>query len=435
LIDRYTRPQMAAVWDEQTKLGHWLKIEILATECRAAKGLVPAKDLDTIKARAAFDVERVKEIERKTRHDVAAFIDNLTENIGPAAKHLHYGMTSSDVLDTALALQMRDAAGLLLEGLDGLLRVTVAKAREHAHSFMAGRTHGIHAEPTTFGLKVAGWAFELDRGRERLQRARKAVSAGKLSGVVGTFAGGDPDIEAYVCEALGLDRDPASTQVIARDRHAELTAAMAILAGTLDRIATEIRHLARTEVAEVQEPFVTGEQKGSSAMPHKRNPWRFERMSGMARIVRAAVTPAVENQALWHERDISHSSVERVMLPDACLALDFMLAEATALLDGMVVDTERMLDNMEVSYGLMFSQNVLLKLIDKGLQRDEAYRIVQKAAATAWETGTHLRAVLSNTPEVTSRFRATELDDFFDEARYLEHVDHVIKRLDEIEIN
>jgi adenylosuccinate lyase len=434
LIDRYTRPQMAAVWDEQTKLGHWLRIEILATECRAGKGLVPAEDLETIKARASFDVERVKQIERKTRHDVAAFIDNLTENIGPAAKHLHYGMTSSDVLDTALALQMRDAADLLLAGVESLLRVTVAKAREHVHSFMAGRTHGIHAEPTTFGLKVAGWAFELDRGRERLRRARRAVSAGKLSGVVGTFAGGDPDIEAYVCDALGLDRDPASTQVVARDRHAELTSAMAILAGTIDRIATEMRHLARTEVAEVQEPFVTGEQKGSSAMPHKRNPWRFERMSGMARIVRAAVTPAIENQALWHERDISHSSVERVMLPDACMALDFMLAEAADLLEGMVVDTQRMLDNMEASYGLMFSQNVLLKLIDKGLQRDEAYRIVQKAAGAAWETGTHLRAVLSNTPEVISRFRAPELDDLFDEARYLEHVDQVIKRLDEIEI-
>ncbi len=425
---------MAAVWSEHTKLSHWLRIEILATECRAGKGEVPMEDLQTIKSRAAFDVDRVKEIERKTRHDVAAFIDNLTENIGPAARHLHYGMTSSDVLDTALALQMRDAADLLIAGAGDLLRATVSKAREHAHSFMAGRTHGIHAEPTTFGLKVAGWAFELDRGRERLHRARRAISAGKLSGVVGTFAGGDPDIEAYVCEALGLEPDPASTQVVARDRHAELTSALAILAGTLDRIATEMRHLARTEVAEVQEPFVAGEQKGSSAMPHKRNPWRFERMSGMARIVRAAVTPAVENQALWHERDISHSSVERVMLPDACLALDFMLAEATTLLEGMVVDTERMLENMEVSYGLMFSQNVLLHLIDSGMPRDDAYRLVQKGAVAAWETRTHLRSVLSNTPEVTSRFRATELDDFFDEARYLEHVDHVIKRLDQIVI-
>ncbi|HEX2149064.1 MAG TPA: lyase family protein, partial [Actinomycetota bacterium] len=269
----------------------------------------------------------------------------------------------------------------------------------------------------------------------RLRRARRAVSAGKLSGVVGTSAGGNPEIEVYVCGKLGLDRDPGSTQVVSRDRHAEFTAAMSILAGTLDRIATEMRHLARTEVAEVQEPFVTGEQKGSSAMPHKRNPWRFERMSGMARIVRAALTPAIENQALWHERDISHSSVERVMLPDACLALDFMLNEATVLLDKMSVDTERMLENMEISYGLMFSQNVLLKLIDKGLQRDEAYRVVQKAAGTAWETRSHLRSVLSSTPEVTSRFRATELDDLFDEARYLEHVDHVIKRLDEIEIS
>jgi adenylosuccinate lyase len=434
LIDRYTRPEMAAVWSEQTKLNNWLKIEILATECRTNKGEVPAEDLETIKAKATFDVDRVAEIEKKTRHDVAAFIDNVTENVGPAARHLHYGMTSSDVLDTGLALQMRDAADLLLAGVDALIKVCVARSREHAHSFMAGRTHGIHAEPTTFGLKVAGWAFELDRGRERLRRARKAVAAGKLSGVVGTFAGGDPDIEVYVCEKLALDRDPGSTQVVARDRHAEFTAAMSILAGSLDRIATEMRHLARTEVAEVQEPFVTGEQKGSSAMPHKRNPWRFERMSGMARIVRAALTPAIENQALWHERDISHSSVERVLLPDACLALDFMLNEATVLLDKMSVDTERMLENMDISYGLMFSQNVLLKLIDKGLQRDEAYRVVQKAAGTAWETRSHLRSVLSHAPEVTSRFRATELDDLFDEARYLEHVDHVIKRLDEIQL-
>ena len=424
---------MAGVWSEQTKLSHWLNIEILATEARVKRGEVPAEDLETIRAKAAFDVDRVKEIERKTRHDVAAFLDNLAENIGPTSRWLHFGMTSSDVLDTGLALQMRDAADLLLKGLDGLIAVTIRRAREHAGSFMSGRTHGIHAEPITFGLKLAGWAFELDRDRTRLRTARRTISAGKISGVVGTFAGGDPEIERYVCDALGLEPDPCSTQVIARDRHAELTATLGIIAGTLDRIATEIRHLARTEVAEVQEPFATGEQKGSSAMPHKRNPWRCERLSGMARIVRASVTPAIENMALWHERDISHSSVERVMLPDACMALDFMLAEATALVDGMVVDTRRMLENMEESHGLMFSQKLLLGLIEKGMPRNDAYRVVQKASATAWETHSHLRGVLSNTPEVTSRLGPVELDDVFDEERYLEHVGHAIDRMKEIE--
>lgn len=433
MIDRYTRPQMAAVWAEQNKLDHWLQIEILATEVRFERGEVPAEEMAAIKDKAAFDVERIKEIERKTRHDVAAFLDNLAETIGPAAKHLHYGMTSSDVLDTALALQMRDAVDLLLEGLEGLIEVTIAGARRHARAFMAGRTHGIHAEPTTFGLKMAGWAFELDRDRQRLRRAREAVAAGKLSGVVGTFSVLDPGIEAEVCKRLGLQPDPASTQVIARDRHAELSSAMAITAGTLDRIATEVRHLARTEVAEVAEPFKSGEQKGSSAMPHKRNPWRFERMSGMARIVRGAMVPAVENMALWHERDISHSSVERVMLPDACMALDFMLAEATELVGGLVVDTRRMLENMEDSFGLMFSHNLLLKLIDRGMQRDEAYRVVQKASSGAWEAKMHLRTTLSAVQEVTSRMSPAEIDDVFDEERYLEHVDHVINRLSEIE--
>lgn len=433
MIDRYTRPQMAAIFSEQAKLEHWLQIEILATEVRAERGEVPAEDLEVIKQKAAFDVERVKEIERKTRHDVAAFLDNLSETIGPAAKHLHYGMTSSDVLDTTLALQLREASDLLLEGLEGLIEVTIAGARRYARAFMAGRTHGVHAEPTTFGLKMAGWAFELDRGRRRLRRAREAVSAGKLSGVVGTFSALEPGIEAEVCKRLGLQPDPASTQVISRDRHAELSCAMGILAGTLDRIATEIRHLARTEVAEVAEPFAAGEQKGSSAMPHKRNPWRCERLSGMARIVRAGITPALENMALWHERDISHSSVERVMLPDACTALDFMLAEATVLLDGLVVDEGRMLDNMEASYGLMFSHNLLLKLIDRGMQRDEAYRVVQKSSSGAWQARMHLRTTLSSIPEVTTRMSPAEIDDVFDEERYLEHVDHIINRLSEIE--
>ncbi|MDQ4148598.1 MAG: adenylosuccinate lyase [Actinomycetota bacterium] len=430
MIERYTRPKMAKVWSEQAKLSHWLRIEILATEARARRGEVPAEDLEEIKQKASFDIARVKEIERRTRHDVAAFLDNVAETVGPASRHLHYGMTSSDVLDTALALQMTEAADLILEEVSTLIEITVRRARECAGYVMAGRTHGIHAEPTSFGLKMAGWAFELHRGRERLRRARAAVSVGKLSGVVGTYSGLDPDIEEYVCHHLGLEPDPAATQVVSRDRHAEFSTALAILAGTIERIATEIRHLARTEVGEAEEPFAEGEQKGSSAMPHKRNPWRCERLCGLARIVRAGVIPAIEDIALWHERDISHSSVERVMLPDACFAIDFMLAETAELLDGLVVHPDRMRQNLEASLGLMFSQSVLLKLIDSGMLRDDAYRLVQAAASTAWKEGRHLREVLKEDSEASSRL---SVDEAFDERRYVGHVDEVLDRLSRIE--
>lgn len=424
---------MGQVWSEERKLSHWLRIEILATEARVRRGEVGEEDLNEIKKRASVDVARVKELERKTRHDVAAFLDHLAETIGPASRHLHYGMTSSDVLDTGLALQMRDAADLILDGLIGLIGIASRRAKEFSGAAMAGRTHGIHAEPTTFGLKLAGWAFEMDRDRERLMRARSSISVGKLSGVVGTYSGLDPDIEEYVCSALDLQPDPSSTQVISRDRHAEFVSALAILAGSIDRIFTEIRHLARTEVGEVEEPFAEGEQKGSSAMPHKRNPWRSERLCGLARIVRAGVTPAIENIALWHERDISHSSVERVMLPDACYAVDFMIAEAAEILDGLVVHPDRMRRNLDASHGMMFSQMVLLKLIDAGMLRDEAYRVVQKAAAAAWKDGIHLREVLKSAPEVSSRLNEKEIDEAFDQERYVGNVDRVIERLGRIE--
>jgi len=432
LIDRYTRPEMAAVWSEDAKLGHWLRIEILAVEARVIKGEVPAQDLAEIKARAAFDLARVAEIERVTRHDVAAFLDNVAENVGPAARHLHYGMTSSDVLDTGLALQLVTAADLLLAGVRAARDTTVALARRYADVPMVARTHGIHAEPTSFGLKAAGWAFELERGRERLVRAREAVAVGKVSGVVGTYSQLPPDIEEYICERLGLEPDPASTQVISRDRHAEYAAALAGVAASIERIFTEIRHLARTEVREVEESFAEGAQKGSSAMPHKRNPWRAERLCGLARVVRAGVVPAYENVALWHERDISHSSVERVLLPDACLALDFMLAEATELLGTLGVFPERMLANLEASGGVVFSQSVLLALIDAGLSRDHAYRIVQESAMEAWREGTHLRDVLRGSA-AAELLTPEQIDDCFDPSRYLRHAGSVIDRLATLE--
>lgn len=432
MIDRYTRPEMAAVWSEETKLAHWLAIEILAVEARVHLGDVPQSDLDEIKAKATFDIERIADLERKTQHDVAAFVDNISENVGPASRHIHYGMTSSDVLDTALSLQLCDAADLLLTGLDALIEVLVRRAREHASTVCVGRTHGIHAEPTTFGLKISGWAWELYRGRNRLLLAKQEVSVGKLSGVVGTYSQLPPEIESYVCEQLGLVPDPASTQVIARDRHAAYGARLALIASSIERIATEIRHLARTEVGEVQEPFTEGEQKGSSAMPHKRNPWRSERLCGLARIVRAGVIPAMENISLWHERDISHSSVERVLVPDACLVLDFMIAECTDIVSNLIVDAKRMAENMGLSYGLVFSQNVLLKLIDAGCTRDEAYRIVQESSMHAWKGRTHLQEVLKGNAEIRSRLTEDEIDASFSVARYVRHAQEIIDRLEKI---
>jgi len=432
LIDRYTREEMGEVFSDHSRFSHWLRIEILAVEARAARGDVPQEDLETIRTKAAFDVGRIKEIERKTRHDVAAFVDNVSENIGPAARHLHYGMTSSDVLDTAFSLQLGEAADLLLRDIHDLVGVTAELAKEHQASVTAGRTHGIHAEPTTFGLKAAGWAFELERGLKRLRSATLAIKVGKLSGAVGTYSQLDPQIEKYVCDKLGLKQDSASTQVISRDRHAQFICALALVAATLERIAVEIRHLTRTEVGEVEEPFAEGEQKGSSAMPHKRNPWRSERMVGLARVVRSAVGPALEDVALWHERDISHSSVERIVFPDACIALDFMLAEAIELLEGLVIYPDRMRHNMDASYGVLFSQNILLKLIDQGLSRDEAYRLVQESATSAVETKTHLRQVLGARPETSSLLSTEEIEQCFDETRYVAHAGEIIQRLESL---
>jgi adenylosuccinate lyase len=432
MIPRYVLPEMAAVWSDDARFGHWLEIEILVAEALAGLGVVPDADAREIRATASFDAERVAEVEHVTRHDVAAFVQVVAASVGPAGRWVHYGLTSSDVLDTGLALQLRDASDLLLERLERLLAVAKQIALGNRDVVMAGRTHGVVAEPTSFGHKVALWAFELDRDRDRLRRAREAVGVGAISGAVGTYAQVDPRVEEEVCAKLGLRAAEASSQIVARDRHAELMAALAITASSLDAIATEIRHLARTEVREVQEPFTAG-QKGSSAMPHKRNPVRCERVTGLARVIRGNLQAALENTVLWHERDISHSSAERVILPDSTMALHFMLAEMTEVLDGLVVYPERMRENLQVGGGLAFSQNVLLALVDAGLPRDEAYAIVQDAAATAWDDDASFRELVASDPRVRERL-GQRFAELFDPAAALRNLDVVFDRLEKVEV-
>jgi adenylosuccinate lyase len=423
---------MAAVWSDRTRLGHWLEIEILAVEAWARLGVVPDADAREVRAHAAFDLDRVNELERVTKHDVAAFVQDVAASVGDAGRWVHFGLTSSDVLDTGLALQLRAAGDLLLGGLGRLLSVTKHLALEHRATVMAGRTHGVVAEPTSFGHKVALWAFELDRDRERLRRARETVSVGAISGAVGTYAQVDPRVEEQVCAELGLRPAEASNQIVARDRHAEFVSALAITASTLDSVATEVRHLARTEVREVQEPFGHG-QKGSSAMPHKRNPVRCERITGLARVVRSNLQAALENTVLWHERDISHSSAERVILPDSTMALDFMLAETADVLEGLHVYPERMRENLDVGGGLAFSQNVLLALVDAGMSRDDAYAIVQRAAASAWDEGTSFRDEVAADDDVRSRLG--DVTPLFDPMRALRNLDVVFDRLEKVEVD
>jgi adenylosuccinate lyase len=430
VIPRYTLPEMATVWSEETKLGHWLEIELLVAEAWARLGVVPDEDARAIRERATFDAEHVRRVEAVTRHDVAAFVQVVAESVGPAGRWVHFGLTSSDVLDTGLALQLRDACDLLLDRLERLLGVTKRLALAHRETVMAGRTHGVVAEPTSLGHKVALWAFELDRDRDRLRRAREAVSVGAISGAVGTYAQVDPRVEEEVCGRLGLRPAEASSQIVARDRHAELVGALAITASTLDAIATEIRHLARTEVREVQEPFAQG-QKGSSAMPHKRNPVRCERVTGLARVVRSNLQAALENQVLWHERDISHSSAERVILPDTAIAVDFMLVEMTEVLDGLEVFPDRMRENLLVGGGLAYSQNVLLALVESGMPRDDAYAIVQSAAAAAWDRGASFRDLVAGVLEEATGDRG---DDLFDARRALRNLDVVFDRLEKVEV-
>jgi adenylosuccinate lyase len=435
VIARYSLPEMAAVWSEERKLGHWLRIEVLACEGWARLGRIPDQDVEVIRSRAsAPSPEQVAEIERVTHHDVAAFVQVVAKPLGAPGRWIHFGLTSSDLLDTALALQMRDACDLILRRLERLLGVVKRRALEHRDTICVGRTHGVHAEPTTFGHKLALWAFELDRDRDRLRRAREAVSVGKLSGVVGTYSQIDPSVEEYVCAQLGLRPAEAASQVIQRDVHAELLWALAVTAATLEKIGVEVRHLARTEVREVQEAFGAG-QKGSSAMPHKRNPVIAERICGLARVVRSNLQAGLENVALWHERDISHSSVERIVLPDSAMAMDYTLHLASGLVDGLQVFPDRMRANLDATRGLLYSQAVLLALIDEGMTRDEAYAVVQRAAAHVWERDEPFDDVLLQDPEVAGRLHPGELRALFDPAPYVRNLEGMFARLEKLEVD
>jgi adenylosuccinate lyase len=417
---------MARIWSDESKLARWLDVELAALEAWAEVGAIPSEDVRAIRARAVPPTAaRVAEIEQLTDHDVAAFVDAVAEQLGPEGRWLHYGLTSSDVVDTALSLQMQEAGRIILDGIERSLAAVVARADEHRHTISIGRSHGVHAEPITFGWKLAGWAFELDRGRARLLRALETNRVGQLSGTVGTYAQVEPEVERLACERLGLEPDPLSTQVIARDRHAEMLCALALVATSIERFATEIRHLARTEVGEVEEPFRRG-MKGSSAMPHKRNPKVAERLCGLARVVRANALVGLENVPLWHERDISQSSAERVVVPDSFLALDYMLDRFAWIVEGLVVHPDRMRRNLDSSHGLAFSHRLLLALVDSGLARDEAYRLVQAHAMRAWEEEQSFKALVSADPAIASR---VDLEAVFDLEASVRHVDTVFDRL------
>jgi adenylosuccinate lyase len=417
---------MSHIWSDGAKLRRWLEVELAALEGWVESGAVPREAVDAIRERAVVPTpERVAEIELETNHDLAAFVDAVAEGLGEEGRFFHYGLTSSDVLDTALSLAVQEAGVLVLEGVDRAFGAVVSRAEEHRETICMGRTHGIHAEPTTFGLKLAGWAFALDRDRERLSRAIEGLRVGKLSGAVGTYAAADPEVERVACERLGLEPAPSSTQILQRDRHAELLSALALAASSLDRFATEIRHLARTEVGEVEEPFGR-RQKGSSSMPHKRNPITAERICGLARVVRGNAVVGLENVALWHERDISHSSAERVVIPDSFLAVDYMLDRFAWLVEGLVVHERRMRENVEASFGLVYSQRLLLALVDSGLARDEAYRLVQRNALQAWDGRIAFRSLVDADPEIAAR---VGLDAVFDEGAFVAHVDTVFERL------
>jgi len=430
LIRRYTLAEMGALWSDEARFEQMLRVELAVARAQAARGLVPAEALVAIETRARVDVERIAEIEKTTDHDVVAFVTQLAESVGPEGRFLHLGLTSSDVVDTALALQLRAAGELLLRDADRLLATIAARARAEANTVMMGRTHSVHAEPTTLGLKLAGWAFEVHRGRVRLAAAVDEIGTGKISGPVGTYSHLGPDVEAEVLAELGLHADPVSTQIVQRDRHAALLAAIAILGGSLERFATEVRNLQHTEIGELQEPFRTG-QKGSSAMPHKRNPILAERVAGLARLLRGYAHTALENQPLWHERDISHSSAERVILPDATILLDYMLVKMTSLIDGLVVRSERMRENIERGLGLHASSRVLVALVEQaGLAREEAYAIVQRAALRAADERRPLRDLLAIDRTVARKLSLAKLDACFDDAAFLRHVPEVIARLD-----
>jgi adenylosuccinate lyase len=430
VIERYTLPEMGKIWTETYKLQTWLDVEIAVCEAQADLGYIPSEAVEEIKAKAKFDPERVLEIEAEVRHDVIAFLTNVNEYVGDAGRYIHLGLTSSDVLDTALALQLVASLDLILAQLEDLVQALRYQAQQHRYTVMVGRSHGIHAEPITFGFKLAGWLAEVLRNRDRLVRVSQAIAVGKISGAVGTYGNIDPKVEAIACQKLGLEPDTASTQVISRDRHADYIQQLALLAASLERFAVEIRNLQRTDVLEVEEYFSKG-QKGSSAMPHKRNPIRSERLTGMARLVRGHAVAALENVALWHERDISHSSVERVAFPDCCILTHFMLKETTDLVKNLLVYPENMKRNMNVYGGVIFSQKVLLALVAKGMNREEAYRVVQSSAHQAWNTeGGNFEALIRADAQVNALLSPAEITHCFDPQQHLNNLEEIYQRLD-----
>ena len=429
MIERYTLPEMGEIWTDTYKLKTWLQVEIAVCEAQAELGYIPQAAVDEIKAKADFDPQRVLEIEAEVRHDVIAFLTNVNEYVGDAGRYIHLGLTSSDVLDTGIALQLVVSLDLILEKLEELIQAIRYQAQQHRYTVMVGRSHGIHAEPITFGFKLAGWLAEVLRNRDRLVRLRQNIAVGKISGAVGTYANVDPQVEAIACQKLGLKPDCASTQVISRDRHAEYVQQLALLTASIERFAVEIRNLQRTDVLEVEE-FFSKKQKGSSAMPHKRNPIRSERLTGMARIVRGNAVAALENVALWHERDISHSSVERVILPDSCILTHFMLKEITGLVKNLLVYPENMKRNMNVYGGVIFSQRVLLTLVEKGMSREDAYEVVQSCAHTAWNKPEgDFRALISQDETVTKILSTEEIDACFEPEHHLKNLDDIYQRL------
>lgn len=428
MIARYSRPQMAAIWTEENKYQTWLQVELAALEAMACHGLVPSAAVATIKAKAAFEVRRIEEIEAETKHDVIAFLTNVAEYVGPESRYLHYGLTSSDILDTSMALRLRQAADLLLADLEALLAVLKERAFEFKDTVCIGRSHGVHAEPMTFGLKFALWYAEMARQRERLRRARETVNVGKFSGAVGTFAHLPPAVEETACQLLGLQPAPLATQVIQRDRYAEYFLTLALIGSSVEKIAVEIRHLQRTEVREAEEFFSLG-QKGSSAMPHKRNPILSENLSGLARILRGHALAALENVPLWHERDISHSSVERIIAPDSTILLDFMLTRLTGILKKLLVYPEAMVKNLELTRGLIFSQKLLLELVHRGLTREEAYRLVQEPAMRVWQEGLDFPTLVMEDPRFAPYFKPEELAAIFNYKEYLKHIDYLFQRV------
>ena len=429
MIERYTLPEMGNLWTDEYKLKTWLQVEIAVCEAQAELGNIPTEAVDVIKEKADFDVNRVLEIEKEVKHDVIAFLTNVNEYVGDAGRYIHLGMTSSDMLDTALALQMVASLNVIMGELEKLIQSIRYQAQEHRYTVMIGRSHGIHAEPITFGFKLAGWLAEVLRHRDRLCQVQKNIAVGQISGAVGTYANIDPAIENLTCQKLGLQPDTASTQVVSRDRHAEFLQALALLAASLERFGVEIRNLQRTDVLEVEEFFSKG-QKGSSAMPHKRNPIKSERLSGLARVIRGNAIAALENVALWHERDISHSSVERVILPDSCILTHYMLVQATGLIKNLMVYPDNMARNMNCYGGVVFSQRVLLALVDKEMSREEAYKVVQSCAHQAWNTEDgNFRALISQHPEVANRLSSDELDDCFNPQHHLKNLDTIYQRL------